>query len=225
MKTVFRLLLPLTLILVLMSSCSPGNTSTPAQLPVTAVPIGAKIPSAAATVGFVDTAVTPNSPSEPTVPPTAASGLNLSSPAFANNGQIPQIYTCTASSISPQLQFGNVPTGSQSLALTLEDPDAPRGVFVHWVIYNMPPSLAGLNQDVPKHADVSGVGTQGLNGAGLAGYTGPCPPTGSAHHYIFTLYALDLKPTLPEGLTADTLKAAIQGHILAQAQWVGLYHK
>lgn len=107
----------------------------------------------------------------------------------------------------------------------LEDPDAPGGVFVHWLIYNMPPTLAGLNEDVPKHANVSGVGVQGLNSAGLAGYTGPCPTPGKIHHYIFTLYALDLKPDLQDNLNANTLNAAMQSHILAQVRWVGLYQK
>jgi Raf kinase inhibitor-like YbhB/YbcL family protein len=182
------------------------------------------IPTGAPTAQVDNSTVAVNSSSGSTIP-TAGAGLTLVSPAFANNGTIPQKYTCDASSISPELQFGNIPSGTQSLALTLEDPDAPRGVFVHWVIYNMPPALAGLTEDVPKHAQVSGFGTQGLNGAGLAGYTGPCPPAGNAHHYIFTLYALDLKPNLPEGLNADGLKAAMQGHILAQVQWVGLYQK
>ncbi len=210
MKNDFRLLLALMLIFgLLLSACSTGDASTPVQFSYTAVPLRTNIPAAAGT---------PN-------PASGAAGLTVSSPAFANNSTIPQKYTCVASSITPPLVFSGIPAGAQSLALTLLDPDAPRGVFVHWVIYNMPPTLAGLSEDIPKHADISGVGTQGLNGAGLAGYTGPCPPAGKAHHYIFTLYALDLKPSLPEGLTAGTLQAAVQGHILAQAQWVGLYQK
>ena len=215
MKNNIRLLLPLLILGLMSSACSPGGSSTPVQFSYTAVPIRTDIPT-------VSSGSNPSS--VPTVPPAAA-GLRLTSPAFADNGPIPQKYTCDASSISPQIQFSGIPTVAQSLALTLQDPDAPRGVFVHWVIYNMPPTLSGLSEDVPKHAGVTGVGTQGLNGAGLAGYTGPCPPAGKAHHYIFTLYALDLKPTLPEGLNADSLKAAMQGHILAQAQWVGLYQK
>lgn len=211
MKNGYFSLLPFVLILSFMlSACNPGDTSTPVQFSYTPVPIMTNIPTGA--------------PAGSTVP-TAGAGFRLVSPAFANNGTIPQKYTCEANSVSPELQFSNLPAGTQSLALTVEDPDAPRGVFVHWVIYNMPPSLTGLSEDVPKHADVSGVGTQGLNGAGLAGYTGPCPPGGKAHHYIFTLYALDLKPDLLEGLNAAGLYVAIQGHILAQAEWVGMYQK
>jgi Raf kinase inhibitor-like YbhB/YbcL family protein len=205
-----------------LAACGPASASTPAQVSNTPVPINTNIPSGAPAAQVDNSTATPGSSSGSTIP---SAGLKLVSPAFANNATIPQKFTCSGDSISPQLQFSNIPTAAQSLALTLEDPDAPRGTFVHWVIYNMPPSLTGLSEDVPKHADVTGVGTQGLNGAGLAGYTGPCPPAGKAHHYIFTLYALDLKPNLAEGLMADGLKAAIQGHILAQSQWVGLFQK
>jgi Raf kinase inhibitor-like YbhB/YbcL family protein len=223
LKKDFRILLGLGMILGLaLTACSPGDTSTPVQFSYTPVPIRTNIPTGAPAAQIDNSLTTPGSSSGSTIP---TAGLKLISPAFANNTAIPQKFTCSGDSISPELQFSNIPTGTQSLALTVEDPDAPRGTFVHWVIYNMPPSLVGLSEDVPKHADVSGVGTQGLNGAGLAGYTGPCPPAGKAHHYIFTLYALDLKPNLAEGLKADGLKSAIQGHILAQTQWVGLYQK
>jgi len=225
-KNNFRILLPILLILAWMApACNPQDTSTPVQFSYTAVPLRTNLPTLVVTAGMQGSGITSNAPYGSTIPTAAASGLTLFSPDFANNGVIPPKYTCDANSISPDFQFGNIPTGTQSLALTLEDADAPGGVFVHWLIYNMPPSLAGLSEDVPKHADVSGIGRQGFNSTGLAGYTGPCPTLGKAHQYVFTLYALDLKPALPEGLKAETLKAAMQGHILAQAQWIGLYQK
>ena len=218
MKYSLRLGLLFMLILVFMvSACNPGDTHIPA-------PLNTNLPGAATTANFVNSPETSN-PSAGATIPSAGAAMRLVSPDFANDSIIPKEYTCNANSISPQLQFSNIPPGTQSLALTLEDPDAPLGVFVHWVIYNILPTLAGLSEDVPKHADISGVGTQGLNGAGLAGYTGPCPTTGNAHHYIFTLYALDIKPNLADGLNAAGLYIAMQGHILAQAVWVGLYQK
>ena len=226
MKNNFRLLLPILLILALIvPACNPQDSSTPVQFSYTAVPLRTNLPTLVVTAGMQGSAITSNAPSGSTIPTTADGGLSLFSPDFANNGSVPPKYTCSANSISPELQFSNIPTGTQSLALTLEDPDAPGGVFVHWLIYNMSPTLVGLSEDVPKHADINGIGRQGLNSAGLAGYTGPCPTPGKAHRYVFTLYALDLKPDLPGGLKAETLKVAMQGHILAQAQWIGLYQK
>jgi Raf kinase inhibitor-like YbhB/YbcL family protein len=117
---------------------------------------------------------------------------------------------------------GDPPAGAQSLALIMDDPDAPSGTFVHWVIYDLPPTLSGLPEDVPSAERPSVGGTQGNNGAGKSGYTGPCPPSGT-HHYSFRLYALDTKLDATAGLSKDKLLQAMERHVVAQAELIGVY--
>jgi len=149
--------------------------------------------------------------------------IHLSSPAFADGETIPVRFTCDGENLSPALNWSGIPTGARSLALIVEDPDAPLGTFVHWVIYNMMPNLSGLPQGVPTEAVVKNIGLQGSSGFRKPGYGGPCPPSGKPHRYYFTLYALDLDPRLPPGLNANELKKMMKGHILGQGQWMGKY--
>jgi Raf kinase inhibitor-like YbhB/YbcL family protein len=104
-----------------------------------------------------------------------------------------------------------------------DDPDAPGGTFTHWVVYNLPGNLTGLAEGVAKTETIDSPGSQGVNGYQRIGYDGPCPPAGPAHRYYFTVYALDIEPTLPAGLDAPRLRSTMQGHILGEAQWVGKY--
>ena len=152
-----------------------------------------------------------------------ASSMTLSSPAFANGQPIPQKFTCQGENISPSLSWSGVPSGARSLALITEDPDASASPFIHWVIYNIPPILSGLPEKVQPGAQVAGIGVQGPTSFGAPGYGGPCPPSGSPHHYYFKLYALDLDPNLPAGLSAAELQQQMAGHILAQAEWMGTF--
>ncbi|HWQ04035.1 MAG TPA: YbhB/YbcL family Raf kinase inhibitor-like protein [Longilinea sp.] len=151
--------------------------------------------------------------------------ITLSSPAFANGQPILEIYTCDGKNISPALQWSGVPAEAKSLALIVEDPDAPMGTFTHWVFYNLPSNLAGLNEGVPRLATLTNLGVQGLNDFRKTAYDGPCPPAGKAHRYYFRLYALDLDPLLPDGLTRPKLLGQMQGHILAQGEWMGTYQR
>ncbi len=146
-------------------------------------------------------------------------------PAFASNGDIPTRYTCSDENVSPAVRFNSPPQGTHSLAIIAEDPDAPGGLFIHWVIYNIPPTLSGLIEAIPPESQVPGIGTQGKNSFGASGYGGPCPPAGSQHHYHFRAYALDLAPNLPENLTASQLRDQMKGHVLAAGDWVGLYKR
>ena len=123
------------------------------------------------------------------------------------------------------MHWGIVPNGTKSLALIVDDPDAPFGIFVHWVLYNMPSSLSELPEGVPALASVRGIGSQGINGFQRNGYNGPCPPRGKAHRYFFKLYALDQEPTFPTDLTADRLTKLMQGHILSETQLMGKYQR
>ncbi len=142
----------------------------------------------------------------------AAFALGISSAAFGEGGTIPARYTCADSDIAPPLAFKDVPAAAQSLALVVDDPDAPSGLWTHWILYNMP----------AKAAAAAG-GTQGLNSFGDASYGGPCPPPGSgAHHYVFHLYALDTMIT-PASSSRQDIAAAMEGHVIAEASLTGLF--
>ena len=149
--------------------------------------------------------------------------LTITSAAFSEGGAIPKKYTCDAEDASPPLAWKGVPANSKSLALIAEDPDAPAGTWVHWVILDMPATLAGLPEGVAKQATVEGVGVQGNNDFRRVGYGGPCPPRGKPHRYFFKLYALDIVLNLKAGATKADLEKAMRGHILAQGQLVGTY--
>ena len=149
--------------------------------------------------------------------------LTITSAAFSEGGAIPKKYTCDAEDASPPLAWQGVPANSKSLALIAEDPDAPAGTWVHWVILDMPATLADLPEGVAKQATVEGVGVQGNNDFRRVGYGGPCPPRGKPHRYFFKLYALDIVLNLKAGATKADLEKAMRGHILAQGQLVGTY--
>jgi Raf kinase inhibitor-like YbhB/YbcL family protein len=154
--------------------------------------------------------------------------LTIGSPAFTAQGSIPKQYTCEGSDLSPPLDWTGVPANAKSLALIVDDPDAPdpaapRMTWVHWVLYNIPPSAVGLAEGVGASALPKGT-ADGQNDWGRTGYGGPCPPIGR-HRYFFKLYALDtLLPDLKRPNKA-ALEKAMQGHVVAQAQLVGTYQK
>ena len=145
--------------------------------------------------------------------------MSISSTAFSNNGEIPRLYTCDGSNISPPLSWEDVPEEAESLILIVDDPDAPVGTFGHWILYNIPPTVSGLPQGISGlPADV----LEGRNGFGTTGYRGPCPPSGR-HRYFYTLYALD-RVLLDLGTPTHTqLEAEIQGSIIVRAELIGLY--
>ena len=154
--------------------------------------------------------------------------LAISSSAFAPDGSIPSLYTCEGRDISPPLAFADVPAGAKSLALIVDDPDAPdpaapRMTWVHWILYNIPPATAGLPEAVKASALPTGT-LEGLNDWGRTGYGGPCPPIGR-HRYFHKLYALDV--VLPNLARPDkaALEKAMQRHILAAAELIGTYQK
>lgn len=150
--------------------------------------------------------------------------LSLSSTAFAAGASIPAVYSCNGRGISPPLAWSGAPAGAASFALIMEDPDAPMGTFVHWVIFNIPAASKGLPEAVPTDAKLSDGSVQGNNGAGRTGYAGPCPPSGT-HRYFFKLYALDASLTLSSGAGKEQLLQAMQGHILAQGELMGTFGK
>ena len=154
--------------------------------------------------------------------------LTLNSPDFVHNGPMPARLTCDDRDLSPQLHWSGVPAGAQSLALIVDDPDAPdlavpRMTWVHWVLYNMPPTATGLPEGVVAHALPPGT-REGVNDWGRTGYGGPCPPIGR-HRYFHKLYALDtVLPDLGKPIKA-ALEQAMAGHVLASTELVGTYQK
>ncbi len=151
-------------------------------------------------------------------------GFELSSAAFKHGEAVPSTYTCDGDDISPPLAWTAPPAGAKSLALISDDPDAPMGTWVHWVVYNLPPSAQQLPKAFPPDAQLSDGTRQGWTDFGRTGYGGPCPPSGT-HRYFFKLYALDTALSLAPGATAKQLEAAMRGHILADAQLMGTYRR
>ena len=146
----------------------------------------------------------------------AAMTMSLTSPAFNNGEAIPTQYSCDGEDLSPDLDWFGIPQGTQSLALIMDDLDASVGIWVHWVLYNIPADKPGLR------TGITGVGLDGTNSWGSTGYGGPCPP-GGTHRYFFKLYALDTMLDLNPGSNKQALLAALEGHILAQAELMGTF--
>ncbi|MGB8253441.1 MAG: YbhB/YbcL family Raf kinase inhibitor-like protein [Anaerolineaceae bacterium] len=151
--------------------------------------------------------------------------MKITCPAFANGASIQPLYTCTGKNLSPALEWSGLPLNTQSLALILEDPDAPGGTFYHWLLYELPPSIGKLPGAQPKTGSLDDYGKQGINSFGRIGYDGPCPPPGKAHRYFLYLYALDSMPSLMTGLKVADIKTAMHGHILDQAETFGIFKK
>jgi len=143
----------------------------------------------------------------------------LTSSAFNEGETIPKKYTCDGEDLSPPLSWSGVPGDTKSLALIVDDPDAPGGTFVHWVQFDISPDVQGFQEGM------KGAGVEGINDFRRRGYSGPCPPRGSDHHYFFKLYALDEKLNLAAGASKREVERAMQGHILAQGQLTGKYRR
>lgn len=143
--------------------------------------------------------------------------MKLVSTAFGHQQKIPDKYTCKGVNVNPPLQFLEVPENAKSLVLIVDDPDAPAGLFVHWVVFNIDPQTLGIEEDrKPSH------GTQGMTSFGNTHYGGPCPPSGT-HRYFFKLYALDSLLELTESADKDDVEEEMYGHVIDQAELIGLY--
>lgn len=155
----------------------------------------------------------------------SALALELNSPAFKTKTTIPAKYTCEGPDVSPALKWATPPAGTKGLALICDDPDAPGGTWVHWVIYNIPPDAEGLSENIPRDKKLDSGALQGTNSWGKIGYGGPCPPPGPAHRYFFKLYALDAALDLKPGATKQQVEGAMEGHVLDRAELVGLFSR
>ena len=157
--------------------------------------------------------------------------FTVTSPAFKSNGFIPGKYTCAGKDVSPGLKWQGLPEGAQSVVVIVDDPDAASGTWVHWILFEIPATLGGLPEKIARKDVLPDGSRHGLSWGvdedtfSRMGYYGPCPPPGKTHHYFFKVYALDKFLGLPAGTTKGALLKAMQGHILAQAELVGLYKK
>ena len=149
--------------------------------------------------------------------------IQVISSAFAEGQPIPAKYACDGDDNSPPLNWSNIPKGTKSLALICADPDAPVGTWVHWVLYDLPATVAELPERVPSTETISNGAKQGINDFKRIGYGGPCPPRGGTHRYFFKLYALDAEMQLKTKATKKELVRAMEGHILAKGQLMGTY--
>jgi Raf kinase inhibitor-like YbhB/YbcL family protein len=149
--------------------------------------------------------------------------MMLKSSAFDAGGTIPRLFTCDDRDRSPPLEWGDTPAGTKSFALICDDPDAPGGSWVHWVIYAVPAAARRLPRGVAVRERLDDGSLQGRNDFGRPGYGGPCPPAGRPHRYVFTLYALDEAPAAKPGLSKQELTRAMAGHVLARAELTGRY--
>jgi Raf kinase inhibitor-like YbhB/YbcL family protein len=151
--------------------------------------------------------------------------FELTSTAFKQEEPIPPVYSCNGADISPPLAWGDPPEGTQSFTLIMDDPDAPAGTWVHWIVFNLPADVRSLPEDMPpgmKFGDVAA--TFGLNSWNRNEYGGPCPPSGT-HRYFFKLYALDTTLDLNAEVKKGTVESAMEGHILAETELMGIFSR
>ena len=158
-----------------------------------------------------------------TEPGGVAHAFELESGAFGPGGSIPQLHTCDGADLSPPLAWSAPPAGTQSFALVCDDPDAPAGTWVHWVLYDLPAAARQLPRGVAATAILGDGSRQGANDFKRSGWRGPCPPRGAPHRYVFHLYALDQLLRLDPGATRAALANAMAGHVLGQAELIGRY--
>ncbi len=151
--------------------------------------------------------------------------IRLTSSAFSEGAPIPAMHTCDGRDLSPPLKWSNIPPGTKSFALVCDDPDAPVGIWVHWVLYGLPGSATELQEGLPTAETLVNGAKQGLNDFRRVGYGGPCPPGGSPHRYFFKLYALNAELDLLPKATKKNLLRAMEGHILAEGHLMGTYQR
>lgn len=155
---------------------------------------------------------------------TPKAGLSVRVAGLPEGAPLPVRFTADGGDTSPEIAWSGATGGAKALAVLVEDPDAPGGTFIHWVVYDLPPS-SGLAEGRPRTPELPGGGRQGLNGFGNLGWNGPAPPGGQVHHYVFRVFALSAPTGLGPGATAEALLAAMKGRVLAEGRWTGTYRR
>jgi Raf kinase inhibitor-like YbhB/YbcL family protein len=151
--------------------------------------------------------------------------IKITSSAFQDSSVIPLKYACEGDNISPPLSWTGIPNGTKSLAIICDDPDAPMGIWTHWIIYNIPPDKTNFDESIHTDVKLADGSIQGANDFGDIGYSGPCPPAGYPHRYYFTIYALDVMLSLKDKATRSDIDDAIQNHILGKGQLIGTFSR
>jgi len=212
-------------VLVTVTSCSNGLTASK-MLNVSKPTVTVEKISSTQAVTPEKTQLSTDSPTSKNkiVLEATTMAYQLTSPVFEHKQPIPEKYTCKDKNISPELKWNDPPQGTAAFGLIMDDPDAPAGTWVHWVIYNIPGSLRSLPESVPNDNEIDKIGINGLNSSNKYGYNGPCPPFGT-HRYFFRLYALDQMLDIKRGANKPELIKAMQGHILAIAELMGTFTK
>jgi Raf kinase inhibitor-like YbhB/YbcL family protein len=159
------------------------------------------------------------------MPATTEAQIQLTSPDFRHGDTIPRQHSCDGENLSPGLAWNGAPLERRSFALICDDPDAPRGTYVHWVLYNLPGETVELSRGMPTTPELPSGASQGRNDSGEIGYTGPCPPPGKPHRYYFRLYALDIMLSLPYGVSRGELERGMADHIVGQGTLMGVYQR
>jgi len=199
-----------TVTALVVAACS--GTPSDGESAVTTTQTTAKISTTTTTV---TTTVPTSTTAAPTTTTSRESTLQITSPSFEQGADIPTVFSCDGDDLSPELNIENIPDNTVTLALIMDDPDAPGGTWVHWVAFDFPPTDV-----IPEGIPLLGIG--GNNSWGTTGYGGPCPPSGT-HRYFFKLFALDDALELPEGSTIEEVLGAMEGHILARGELMGRY--
>lgn len=151
--------------------------------------------------------------------------INVTSPRFEKGKPIPRKFTCDGDDISPLIRWDGLPKATVSVALLMDDPDAPNGTYTHWIVYNLPADSEGLEEIVPIQKNLDNGAIQGKNDFGKYGYGGPCPPQGETHRYFFKVFALDKKLDQEDGSDRGTLLQSIKGCIIDQGEYMGTYKR
>lgn len=154
---------------------------------------------------------------------SALASISFSSPTFNSGADIPAEFTCDGDDVSPPLRWTDIPEGAKSLAIVMDDPDAPGSIFKHWSIYDIPAATRAIKQGQPSDPQLENTIKQGTNGFGTIGYGGPCPPSGEEHEYTFFIYALTGHLELPPGASASDLTMALQGKVIGTGSFTGMY--
>lgn len=213
-------LMTFLILVVLLSACGGGTKEEPTQIPAPTIQPVVE-PTSLPSTEVESTEAAPME-EEPTQGVAEVIPMELTSLAFAHEAPIPVKYSCDGENISPPLAWTDPPAGTQSFALINDDPDAPAGTWVHWVLYNIPAAARGLDEAITAQSTLGDGSLHGENSWGRNDYGGPCPP-GGTHRYFFKLYALDGLLDLAAGADKEALLAAMEGHILAEAELMGTF--
>jgi len=151
--------------------------------------------------------------------------IEITSDAFGQGARIPDVYTCKGANVSPTLSFGPFPSGTQSVVVICDDPDAPSGLFTHWILYNVPKDAKHIQRGVPKKPVLIDGSRHGTNSYGRMEYSGPCAPPGKPHHYHFDVYALDILLALRAPVARKEIGNAMEGHIIGKGELIGLFSR